>query len=138
METDDLASAVAKAEKAVQKVSEPLRVAAFQTVLQELLRRGRGGSDSEATSGTRTKASQKKSAAQSGTGTTGRLLGLVEEGVFNEQRSLSEIKQILSERGWHYSLEELGTPVTRLVQRRRLRRVRVAEGGKKLWRYSNY
>jgi hypothetical protein len=138
MESDDLASAVAKAERAVQKVSnEALKVAAFQTVLQELLQRGRRN---EVTHTTQTKKAvfRPRSAAPASTGTTGRLLSLVEDGVFGEQRSLSEIKQILAERGWHYGLEDLGTPVTRLVQRKRLRRVRVTEGGKKIWRYSNY
>jgi hypothetical protein len=62
----------------------------------------------------------------------------VDEGVFGQQRSLGEIKRILSERGWHYRLEELGTPLTRLVRKRQLRRTQVMEGGKKIWKYSNY
>ena len=74
----------------------------------------------------------------SATGTMGRLISLIDEGVFNEQRSLAEIRQALAERGWHYGLVDLETPVMRLVQRRRLRRVRVSEGGKKIWRYSNH
>jgi hypothetical protein len=65
-------------------------------------------------------------------------MALVEEGIFLEQRSLSQIRQTLAERGFHYTLEELATPLTRLVRRKHLRRVRVSDGGKKTWRYSTF
>jgi hypothetical protein len=69
-------------------------------------------------------------------GTTARLLSLINEGVFSQSRSLAEIRQALSERGWQYQPEDLGTPLTRLVQRGYLRRTQESNGGKKLWRYS--
>jgi hypothetical protein len=136
MSTEDISEAITKAEKITQKVAEALRPWAFQTVLNELLQRGRekGAVPRDA----ERKSARKGAASTGGSGTTARLLGLAEEGVFVEQRSLSEIRQILGEKGFHYSLEELGTPLTRMVRRRDLRRVRVAEGGKKIWRYSNY
>ena len=68
-------------------------------------------------------------------GTTARLLCLVDEGVLARSRSLAEIRQALSERGWQYQPEDLGTPLTRLVQRGYLRRAQEPDGGKKLWKY---
>ena len=139
MERDELAGAVTAAEGAVRKLPEgAMKIAAFQTILQELLQRQRAGTASGPSPVAQEAAPRKRSAALPSTGTTGRLIGLMEENFFSQQRSLPEIRQVLSERGWHYKPEDLGTPVTRLVRQKRLRRVRVAEGGKKLWRYSTY
>ena len=136
MSTEEISEAITQAQKITQKVPEALRPWAFQTVLNELLQRAR--EKGAVPRDTERKSARKSAASAGGSGTTARLLGLAEEGVFVEQRSLSEIRQILGEKGFHYSLEELGTPLTRMVRRRHLRRVRVAEGGKKVWRYSNY
>ncbi len=139
MKKDELAGAVTTAEGAVRQMPEgAMKIAAFQTILQELLQRQRAGTAIGPASAAREAAPRKKPAVVSSTGTTGRLIGLMEEGFFSHQRSLPEIRQVLAERGWHYKPEDLGTPVTRLVRQKRLRRVRVAEGGKKLWRYSSY
>ena len=81
---------------------------------------------------------KKKPGARVSSGTTSRLHSLVTEGVFEQQRSLAEIRQILAERGWHYRLEDLGTPVMRIVRQKQLRRTQVTEGRKKIWKYSNY
>jgi hypothetical protein len=62
-------------------------------------------------------------------------MGLVDEGVFAQSRSLAEIRRALSERGWQYQPEDLGTPLTRLVQRGYLKRTQETDGGKKLWKY---
>jgi hypothetical protein len=114
-----------------------LKVAAFQTILQELLQRQRGVSGAATASPAPAQTNRKRSSSLS-SGTTGRIEGLIADGIFGQQRSLTEIRQILAEHGWHYAPEDLGTPLARLVQRKRLRRVRVAESGKKTWRYSNY
>jgi hypothetical protein len=138
MNPEDLTRAVAAAESAVEQMPEgALKTAAFQTILQELLQRQRGKNGVDAVIPTPAPAKRKKNSLSS-TGTTGRIEGLIGEGIFGQQRSLAEIRQILAERGWHYEPDDLGTPLTRLVQRKRLRRVRVAEAGKKTWRYSNY
>jgi len=50
----------------------------------------------------------------------------------------AEIRQTLLQNGWHYQLADLGTPLTRLVRRKLLRRTQVTDGGKKIWKYSNY
>jgi len=117
--------------------SGPLKTSAFQTILSELLQRALGTGKQESKD-MRAVPVKRNRVGQGSQGTTGRLVTLIEEGFFANQRSLSEIKQVLSERGWYYRLEDLGTPVTRLVRRRYLRRAQVVEAGKRIWRYSNY
>ncbi|MGC1414988.1 MAG: hypothetical protein WA817_06895, partial [Candidatus Acidiferrum sp.] len=135
----ELAGAITIAEGAVRQMPEgAMKLAAFQTVLQELLQRQRTSTVGSHQPSEPERAPRKRPALLPSTGTTGRLMGLIEEGFFSQQRSLPEIRQVLSERGWHYKPEDIGTPVTRLVRQKRLRRVRVAEGGKKLWRYSSH
>ena len=124
------------AEAAVNDMPEgPMKIAAFQTILAQLLQRdGDGGNFAQQTA----TVGKRKPGAGGSSGTTSRLSGLVSEGVFAQQRSLAEIRHILAERGWHYRLEDLGTPVTRLVRQKQLRRTQVADGRKKIWKYSNY
>jgi hypothetical protein len=128
------------AEAAVEGLSNgPRKTAAYQTILAHFLRLELGRGRSEADGKPPAKAPTKERAAEArGNGTTARLLSLVQEGLFCQQRSLAEIRQTLSEKGWHYKLEDLGTPVTRLVRRKYLRRTQVMDGGKTVWKYSNY
>jgi hypothetical protein len=120
--------------------SGPLKIAAFQTILTQFLQRELSPSRIEPSAPLQpTKAAAKrKRVGQQAQGTTARLLGLIDEGVFSEQRTLAEIRQTLLQNGWHYQLADLGTPLTRLVRRKLLRRTQVADGGKRLWKYSNY
>jgi hypothetical protein len=114
----------------------PLKIAAFQTILTHLLQREFGSKPAGIEP---PKAGAKrKGNGQHAQGTTGRLLALIDEGVFAEQRTLAEIRQRLLQNGWHYELADLGTPVTRLVRRKLLRRAQVTNGSKKTWKYSNY
>jgi hypothetical protein len=135
MKSESLVEARRAAEAAVDDMSDgPLKVAAFQTILARLLDEEAGSVNSVRE---RPAARRKlKAAAVMGSGTTARLVALVEEGFFAQQRSLAQIRAELAERGWHYRLEDLGTPVTRLVRRRLLRRTQVLDGGKKIWWYS--
>jgi len=140
MTNESIIAARRSAEAAVEDMQDgALKTAAFQTILTQLLHRvsiiGSGTHNFEETSRT---SSKKQKSSKPSTGTTGRLITLIEEGVFSQQRSLSEIRQTLSNKGWHYRVEDLGTPLTRLVRRKRLRRVQVAEGKKKIWKYSEY
>jgi hypothetical protein len=133
---DELVEAREAAEAAVSgMVDGTLKVAAFQTILEHLLQK-ENPRVAEPISGSARP--RKKPSGGSPSGTTGRILSLIDEGLFNQQRSLTEIRQILAERGWHYSLEDLGTPFTRLVRRKQLRRTKITDGGKKIWKYSNY
>jgi len=139
MEQRALVAARKAAEAAVaEMVDGPLKTAAFQTILTQLLQDGFAHSSPASVRAPQAKASVRKKNGSVAVGTTARLIGLIDEGIFAQQRSLAEIRRLLSERGWHYRLEDLGTPLTRLVRRRLLRRVQDVEGGKKVWRYSNY
>jgi hypothetical protein len=62
------------------------------------------------------------------------LLG--DESFFAEPKSLSEIQAKLAEHGWHYPQTNLSTPLIRLVRQRRLRRLQVTVGNKRLWKYA--
>jgi hypothetical protein len=139
MKHEVIVAARKAAELAVEDMaSGPLKTAAFQTILTQLLQREIATAHPDLAVPTLAKTfTRKKKIGQRVNGTTSRLISLIEEGIFQEQRSLAEIRQLLSERGWHYQLEDLGTPVTRLVRRKVLRRTQVSEGGKRFWKYSN-
>src|SRR5580658_1922055 len=67
-----------------------------------------------------------------------RILGLKGEGFFTEQRSLSEIRDELGARGWHYPLTALSGVMQSLVRGRELRRAQVRLGSREVWQYSNH
>jgi hypothetical protein len=66
-----------------------------------------------------------------------RILALEGDGYFAAQRTISDIRTELATRGWHYPLTTLSGRLQTLVQKRHLRREKVKEGRKKVWRYSN-
>ena len=139
MKTGSMVAVRKAAEAAVADMSDgALKTAAFQTILTQLLQKELAIDGSKGSIGSGKSSLAKRGSAPRVTGTTGRLLNLVAEGVFRQQKSLAEIRQILSEKGWLYRPEDLGTPVTRLVRRRHLRRIQVVERGKKIWKYSDY
>jgi len=80
----------------------------------------------------------KAAAKPESTGTTARLRELVSEHFFDEPRTLADVRESLSAKGWRYQLADLGTPVTRLVRRRQLRRIQASTGSRKVWQYSTY
>lgn len=67
----------------------------------------------------------------------GRILVLRREGFFATQHTLSEVRSELASHGWHYPLTTLSGRLQALVQQRLLRREKVREGRKKVWKYSN-
>jgi hypothetical protein len=135
MEHQFIVDARRTAENAVADMPEgALKTAAFQTILAQLLQNHEAETGRPASLQFET--TRPKTKARVPGGTTGRILGLINEGIFDQQRSLAEIRHALSERGWHYNLEDIGTPVTRLVRRRLLRRSQVSAGGKKIWKYA--
>jgi len=143
VEIERLIHARRTAEAAVQDMADgQLKNTAFATILAHQLQQEAPllPIAQRAASGIRHAGTAKKASGQRRDGTTARLLALVEEGFFDQPRSLAEVKSALSERGWHYQLEALGTPVTRLVQSKHkyLRRSQVSVGAKKLWKYSKY
>ena len=66
-----------------------------------------------------------------------RILALGGEGFFAAQRTIAEVRSELASHGWHYPLTTLSGRLQSLVQQRSLRRERVKDGRKKVWKYSN-
>lgn len=144
MKDDFIVAARKRAEAAVEGMAdEGLKIAAFQTILSSLLQ-GQGREPQPRSQ------SQKESAShgvrgeltvptkKGKAGTTSRLIAMVHSGFFSQPKSLAEIQQGLAERGYHYPLTHLGTPLRRLVRAQALRRAQATSGGKKVWRYSQY
>jgi hypothetical protein len=125
------------AEESVADMADrELRVPTYEIFLTALVSHALAGDD-----GQKEFASTKtfpKEVARNSTGTTGRILGLRDEGFFDQPKSLAEIRENLAEAGFHYRLEDLGTPLKRLVQRKQLRRSKAGIRGKTIWRYSIY
>jgi hypothetical protein len=125
-------------QKAVDGMADPsLKVKAFEEIFARLL--------DEVGKGQREGGRQRKVPNKTGTrsapgrpGTlTGRLLALREDGFFGAQRSLSEIREELGSRGFHYPLTTLSGAMQKLVRNRELRRERVKSGAKKAYKYAN-
>lgn len=114
----------------------PLKTSTYLTILAELVKHalfsGKRSQTQEADQTPRATVGAKA------TGTTNRIMNLIDEGFFAQPRSLKEIRERLAESGFHYRLEDLGTPLTRLAQRKRLRRSQFSVRGKKIWKYSNH
>src|SRR5208282_5722507 len=133
MANDPLVQARKRAEHAVADMAEgPLKTAAFQTILAKLL--------ADAEPGEQIQPAPCK--AQSGRKQqprtlTDRILAIRSEGFFKSQRSLSDVRETLGSRGWHYPLTTLSGVMQELVRRRELRRERVSAGNKQAWKYSN-
>src|SRR5580698_7487808 len=108
-----------------------LKVKAFEVILKSLLTNGLDQPRSiEPAQPVRPVAPQSRSTL------TERIDLLAEEGFFSEPRSLGEIQSNLAAHGWHYPQTNLSSPLIRLVRQRRLRRIQLAEGTKKVWKYS--
>jgi hypothetical protein len=133
MADDSLIAARRRAERAVEGMTDgPLKIAAFQTILAKLL--------TDPDPGERVQRMSGKAPARRGEQPdtlTGRILAIGSEGFFKEQRSLSEVREALGSRGWHYPVTTLSGVMQSLVRQRHLRRERIAVGGKQVWKYSN-
>jgi hypothetical protein len=109
-----------------------MKAAAFAVLFSRLLERGEVG---------RTRRSEAEAARTGGaTATTAssRILGLKSEGFFTERRSLSEVRDELGARGWHYPVTALSGVMQGLVRGRELRRAQVKVGNREVWQYSNH
>jgi hypothetical protein len=67
----------------------------------------------------------------------GRILRLRENGFFEQQRTITELRDELRNRGWIYQLPSLSGPLQQLVQQGALRRALVNDGKKKIYKYVN-
>ena len=132
-----------QAEAAVHDMADgELKIKAFETILAHLLPKATGDSKKER------RAPVKVALATKGKEATGdkapttaeeRVLSLKNEDFFDAQRSIGDIRQELKKSGWHYATTALSGPLQSLVQKRQLRRERVAGDGKQRggWMYSN-
>jgi hypothetical protein len=135
MKAEAIIEARRLAEGSVADMPEgPAKLVAFQTILTSLLERAGQGKET----GKQGRMKPAERSASVGTGPRVRILSLATDGFFAQPRSLPEIQEALAQRGWHYPQQNLGTPLTRLVRDRSLRRLRANEGNKKLWKYSMY
>jgi hypothetical protein len=133
MTADPLIQARKRAERAVEGMQDgPLKIAAFQAILAKLL------SDSDAGAKIQTADKAPNRAGKQPDTLTGRILSVKAAGFFKTQRSLGEVREVLGSHGWHYPLTTLSGVMQGLVGRSgHLRRERVSEGKKKVWKYSN-
>jgi len=140
---EDIQKKIEIAEEAVSKVKdEALKSIAFQTVLQRLLALDEftipeGKKATESLPSPQEKLKQK---AKRPSGQKGRIEELIAEGFFSQKRTIEEIKKELEAHTWHHRLEELSPALIRLVNEKKLRRVKEPEGksGKLVWRYSKW
>jgi|SRR5579859_646299 len=133
MTDDPLVQARKRAERAVQGMEDgSLKTAAFQTILGKLLADA-GPADHVGQAKTKVAT---RVASQPVT-LRGRILTFKSEDFFKTQRTLSEVREALKSRGWHYPLTTLSGAMQALVRQAQLRRERIAQGGKKIWKYSN-
>ena len=133
MADDPLVQARKRAERAVAGMADvPLKTAAFQTILAKLL------ADADRSEQIQPTPSKARSGMKQHPRTlTERILAIRSEGFFKTQRSLSDVREALGSRGWHYPLTTLSGVMQALVRRRELRRERVSAGNKQVWKYSN-
>src|SRR5882762_11113450 len=98
MAEDSLVAARKRAERAVESMTDgPLKIAAFQTILAKLLTDSDPGEQIERMPGKVLARREEQPDTL-----TGRILAIGSEGFFKEQRSLSEVREALGSRGWHY------------------------------------
>jgi hypothetical protein len=132
MKPTDLVMVRKRAEGAVAEMDDgPLKIKAFEVILQSLLISPRPQEDN------RSPAKPPESASNENLSSVADRINLLAvESFFAEPRSLAEIQAALAEHGWHYPQGNLSTPLVRLVRQRRLRRLQLAEGNKRVWKYS--
>jgi hypothetical protein len=130
MNTKTIVDLRKQAEEAVADMAEsPLKVKAFEVVLERLLAAEQGSaSHLESQKGTIPKQISTmgpKDHAKSKTPTScpERILVLRDEGFFKIPRTISEIRDQLRVLGWTYPVTSISGPLQRLAQRRDLRRV---------------
>lgn len=132
MKPSDLLSLRRRAEEAVQDMTDgPLKVKAFEVILQSLLTSPRPQEDNRSPA-----RSSEFAPSENPISVADRINLLASESFFAQPRSLAEIQTGLAEHGWHYPQGNLSTPLVRLVRQRRLRRLLLTEGNKRVWKYS--
>jgi hypothetical protein len=128
----NLVGARKRAEAAVADMNDgPLKVKAFEVILSSLLA---DEARVPAAKAARVKTDDVRTSPPSSL--PDRINLLAEEGFFVQPRSLADIQGKLAEHGWHYPQTNLSTPLIRLVRQRTLRRLQLAVGNKRVWKYT--
>jgi hypothetical protein len=144
----DYAAIVAQAEAAVAAVKDPeLRTVAFDKILATLLDQQTVGPGSSGTKGKGSRVSKtpnakpsRESKSQRG-GPKAYVDTLINDGFFEKQRTIAEVKAELANGGHHIALTSLSGPLQALTQERRLRRQKKAansKGTKTTYAYSKW
>jgi hypothetical protein len=132
MKPMDLVSLRKKAENAVADMTDgPLKIKAFEVILGSLLATPSPHQASQSVA-----RPVQTAPTEAPSSIAARISLLADEAFFSQPRSLGEIQDSLAQHGWHYPQSNLSTPLIRLVRQRRLRRLQLAEGNKKVWKYS--
>jgi hypothetical protein len=132
MSTLDLVAARKRAEAAVADMADgALKEKAFEVILGSLLAAEPRQSKAAAVAGR-----LEESHGSPPSSLADRISLLAEEGFFTEPKSLSDIQTKLAEHGWHYPQTSLSTPLIRLTRQRRLRRLQLSDGNKRVWKYA--
>ena len=135
------AALVAQAEKAVSAVKDPeLKRIAFQKILENLLTGGAADVEGKSAKSPRRKRSREASGMKKAKrGVAAYLSELVDEGFFKKQKTITEVKAELENRGHHIPLTSLSGPLQRKCQEKLLRRQKTKGAGKKqTFAYSNW
>lgn len=139
------AAMVAEAEASVSAVKDPeLRRVAFEKILLTLLEGGRSKPLSQEKKRGRAPAAAKgndKAARNQARGPKRHVEDLIDDGFFDTQRTIAEVKAELANGGYHIALTSLSGPLQKLTQERRLRRQKAAKGSKgskAAFAYSNW
>jgi hypothetical protein len=136
MTSPDLISLRKRAEDAVADMADgPLKIKAFEIILGSLLTTPASQRDGQNPTQAATHSMQ-PIGGDVPSSIADRIDMLGSENFFVQPRSLGEIQSSLAEHGWHYPQANLSTPLIRLVRQRRLRRLQLSEGKKKVWKYS--
>jgi fatty acid-binding protein DegV len=127
-----------EAEKAVADMPDgDLKVKAFEVLLIHLVSNVDSSVSAAPVAGKASDVVAKKADDAPASSVAGRLLVLRAESFFKVPKALAEIREELKAHAWHYSNATIATSLIKLVQKGKLRRIRVQVGKIKGWKYSN-
>jgi hypothetical protein len=127
---------VEQAEKAVASVKDPsLKQIAFQKVLDDLLSANEQDSRPSRPTITRRTVSKKVRGRARG-GPTQYIQELIGDGFFKKQKTISEVKAELGNRGHHIAITSLSGPLQNLCKAKVLRRQKAKTGKRQTFVYS--
>jgi hypothetical protein len=136
MDEKFLREARLKAERVIADMPDgDLKLKTFEITLNHLL--SSGGAESNGKSRTAKKPGPSPSATRKANTLSERILMLQSEAFFNTPQTIGAVRAGLQTYGWHYPVTTLSGTLQSLVQKRKLRRERVKENKKSVWKYSN-